>query len=338
MTNLFAVAASDIPAEDKFTSSLAYLIENIPDIGAEWAAHLAQAGDLETPRFRHAIDHPEGDAESKPDFLLVCEQYDIRCEHKLDSKLGVRQLERYLKLPDGQGRPTHVALITNWDVPDSISEDVRCHPRYLQPRSGSQAYFTWQQLYPVVAKRTERLAQEFAAYMTGLGMAPINMPGNWDGLFSDAEVAASFQAMTKPMKEYFKQLGAVCKGDAGKLGVQIQRPTDWLHLMYVYVSKTSKPYEPGLQAPFIAARIFIYKKDSAQLDRFRGQRVLWETNQGRIVGRPVQEAVSWNKEVELAYEYVSPLSGYLAESESLCRNNLLAFAREVFDHVSRGFR
>jgi hypothetical protein len=332
--NIFAVAASDIPAEDKFTAGLAYLISNIPEIGAEWAALLAKEGALKPPTFKNATDHPEGDAESKPDFLLACDQYDIRCEHKLDSKLGKRQLERYLALPDRNNRPTYVALIVNWDTPELVSSEVTGRSRYLQPRRSGQPYFTWQQLYPIVAKHGDRLAREFAVYMEGLGMAPITMPSNWDGLFSDKDVAASFQALTKPLKDYFKSFGAVSKGDAGKLGVQVQHPTQWLHLLYFYVSKTTKPFEPELKGPFIAARVFINKTQGECLARFQGRKDHLETRHGPVVGRPVKET-AYSKGVELAYEYVAPLSNYLTNNELDTRQNLLQFAKTVFEHTSK---
>jgi hypothetical protein len=331
--SIFQIAASDMGAEDKFTAALTYLIDNVPEIGQEWASLFARAHGLAAPIFERAEDHPEGDAESRPDFLLACKQFDIMCEHKLDSKLGKRQLERYLALP--KARPTRVALITNWDIPEAVSEEVLRHPDYLKPIDSDVPYFSWQLLYPIIAMRKERLAKEFAAYMHGLGMAPLHLPSSWDDLFSNAETAAAFQSLTKDLKVHFKGLGATCKGDGGKLGVQIQHPNRWLHLLYIYVSKTTKPFETEVDGPFLSARIFLSKGQAIKLAKFKERKDQINIRQGLIVGREVNEGASWNKDLELAYEYVSSLEGYLTNDASQTRENLLDFGRTVFAHAAK---
>lgn len=331
--SIFEIAASDMCAEDKFTAALTYLIANVPEVGQAMAGLIATSSGLPAPAFVRAEDHPDGDAESKPDFLLHCKQFDILCEHKLDSKLGPRQLERYLEVRKN-GR-TRVALITNWDTPADISDDVLSHPGYLRPIASEVPYFSWQALYPLIANRPEQLAKEFAAYMQALGMAPVQLPGNWDTLFEDPFVAAAFQETTKALKAHFKARGAVCKKDSSNLAVQIQHPTPWLHLLYIYASKTTKPFAHGVPSPYIAARIFMRKDDSLKLSRFKNRTDKLVTQHGWILGRQVKEAVSWNKELELAYEYVGSLKGYLTNNAMETGNNLLAFGRTVFEHASK---
>ncbi len=333
--SIFQIAASDMCAEDKFTSSLTYLIDKIPELGQAFTSLLAKGSGLRTPTFIRAEDHPEGDAESKPDFLLHCKQFDILCEHKLDSKLGRNQLERYLQLGKKNGR-TRVALITNWDTPEAISEIVLCDEDYLKPINSTTPYFSWQSLYPIVAASPEPLAKEFASYMVGMGMAPTLLPKSWDNLFTDQQARIAFQEITKNLKDHFKKtFGATCKGDGGKLGVQIQHPTPWLHLIYIYVSKTTKPFEADISGPFIAARIFINKAEQVRLAKFNGRKEILNTPMGLIVGRQVKEPVSWNKELELAYEYVANLNDYLTDDASVSGKNLLEFGRVIFEDVSK---
>jgi hypothetical protein len=330
--NIFEIAASDICAEDKFTAALTYLIANVPEVGQAMADLIVKGSGLPTPSFESAEDHPDGDSESKPDFLLHCKQFDILCEHKLDSSLGKRQLERYLDLrKDGR---TRVALITNWDTPEDIGDDVLNRSEYLRPIASKVPYFSWQALYPLIASRPEQLAKEFAAYMQALGMAPVQLPGNWDTLFEDPVAAAAFQETTKALKNHFKAPGTICKKDSSNLAVQIQRPTSWLHLLYIYVSKTTKPFAHGISSPFIAARIFMRKDDVLRLARFRGRKDTLRTKHGLILGRQVKEAVSWNKELELAYEYVGSLNDYLTDDASETGSNLLDFGRTAFEHAS----
>ena len=333
--SIFQIAASDMCAEDKFTSSLTYLIDKIPEVGQAFASMLAKGGGLRAPTFIRAEDHPEGNAESKPDFLLHCKQFDIMCEHKLDSKLGRNQLERYLKLAKKSGR-TRVALITNWDTPEAISDTVLCDEDYLQPVKSTPPYFSWQSLYPIVADRPEPLAKEFAIYMRGMGMAPTLLPKNWDDLFTDQQAGIAFQEVAKNLKDHFKKnFGATCKSDSGKLGVQIQHPTPWLHLIYIYVSKTTKPFEADVSGPFITANIYINKAEKARLAKFNGRKEILNTPMGLVVGRQVKESASWNKELELAYQYVANLNGYLIDDASVTANNLLEFGRVIFEDVSK---
>jgi hypothetical protein len=333
--SIFQIAASEMFAEDKFTAALTYLIDNIPEVGQAFASLLAKGSGLRSPTFIRAEDHPEGDAESKPDFVLHCKQFDILCEHKLDSKLGQNQLERYLKLWKKDGR-TRVALITNWDTPEAISEKVLSDADYLRPIRSKVPYFSWQSLYPIVADRPERLAKEFAVYMRGMGMAPTLLPKNWNDLFTDQQARIAFQEITRNLKDHFKKMcGATCKGDGGKLGVQIQHPTPWLHLIYIYVSKTTTPFEADVSGPFIAARIFINKEESMRLANFDGRKAILNSRIGLIIGRQVKESVSWNKDLELAYEYVANLNGYLTDDASDSGKNLLEFGRAIFEDVSK---
>lgn len=333
--NMFQIAASEMSAEDKFTSSLSYLIDNIPEIGQAFVNVLARESSLPSSTFLCAEDHPEGNSESKPDFLLRCEHFDILCEHKLDSRLGPEQLQRYLALRE-KGSRTHVALITNWNAPQEISEDVLRHPFYLRPIGSKVPYFSWLSLYLIVAERRERLAKEFAAYMRGMGMAPTLLPDSWNDLFTDKQVATAFQDLTINLRDYFRNIsGAICKGDPNKLGVQIQRPTPWLHLIYIYVSKTTRPLEVDINGPFIAARIFLNKAESVRAAKFHDRRNTLNTKNGVILGRQVKESVAWNKELELVYEYVAHLNEYLTDDALDSSNKLSEFGRAVFEDVSK---
>ena len=141
--NIFRIAASDLGPEDRFTALLHYLVESIPSIGQGMVDVICERSGLAPATFEMAANHPAGDAENKPDFMLSCEEFDILCEHKLGSELGERQLERYLELP--KSRPTYLVLITNRT--HSISEDVLQSSNYLRPKDSPTPIFYWEDFY-----------------------------------------------------------------------------------------------------------------------------------------------------------------------------------------------
>ena len=155
-----------------------------------------QRAGLAPATFQMAVDHPDGDAENKPDFMLSCNEFDLLCEHKLDSDLGDRQLERYLGLP--KSRETHLVLISNRS--HFISDEVLRSDSYLRPRDSSIPFFYWEDFYPVITGRSERLAQDFGMYMRDLGMAPCPLPGEWSQLFQSQDVAIKFYETTTAVR------------------------------------------------------------------------------------------------------------------------------------------
>jgi hypothetical protein len=64
---------------------LHYLITRVPSIGQGIVDIICSRSGLARVTFIRAEDHPWGDPENKPDFRLVCEEFDILCEHKLGS-------------------------------------------------------------------------------------------------------------------------------------------------------------------------------------------------------------------------------------------------------------
>lgn len=208
--NIFRISSAiGIMAEDRFTASLHYLIDTFPLIGQSIADLIADQAGLPRSIFLQTHDHPAGDEASRPDFLIECADYDLLCEHKLESSLGVRQLERYLELP--ASKPTYLVFITNCS--QIVSSDVISHPKYLRPKHSLVPYFTWDALYPVIAERTERLAQEFAQYMRDLAMEPPALPSGWKHLFVDTEVANAFFDSTREARAFFQRAGVRCKAD-----------------------------------------------------------------------------------------------------------------------------
>ena len=327
-TNIFRIAGSDLGAEDKFTAFLHYLIQSILSVGQGMVDVICQRSGLAHATFVRAVDHPDGDAESKPDFMLTCKEFDILCEHKLESDLGIRQLERYLELP--KSRPTYLVLITNRK--HEIAEDVIRSASYLRPKDSPVPFFYWEEFHPIIARHSDLLAQDFVTYMRELGMAPCPLPADWVRIFQSRDVAERFYETTKDMRSYFEKMGAQCKADPSRLGVQVKRPREWLPLLYFYISKVVKPAIAGVEPPFLIARIFVQETEMENVRHLRGNEI--STLNGLVVGRAMNERASWNNRFVLCYEFVGSLENYISESSVDTRAKLQDFGRAVFEHVA----
>jgi hypothetical protein len=334
--NIFRIATSDRGAEDKFTAFLHYLVESIPSIGQGMVDVICQGSELPSAIFEEAKDHPRGSAESKPDFMLSCKEFDLLCEHKLESDLEDRQLERYLELP--KNRPTYLALITNRN--HAISQDVLQSKNYLRPQNPPRPFYYWEDFYPTIASNSDRLAQDFVKYMRDLGMGPSPLREDWKQLFRNPEsdekfskVAGQFFEATMDMRSYFsEQPGAYCQADPLRLGFQVKYPTNWIPLLYFHVSKAANPPVDTIEPPYLNAKIFVAGKDSGYIEHLRDTDI--HTEDGLIVGRVHKIPRNSGENTVLRYEYLGSLKDRLTEKTMETRAKLLAFGKTVFAHVT----
>ncbi len=330
-SNIFRIATSDLGPEDKFTAFLNYLILNIPSIGQGMVSSICTRSGLAPTTFVRAVDHPEGDAESKPDFMLSCKDFDILCEHKLDSDLGNRQLERYLDLGLAKNRPTYLVLISN--RMHAISEDVLQSGDYLRPIDSSRSYFYWEDFYPIFESHGERLAQDFVKYMRSLGMSPSNLSTGWENLFLLPDESTKFYEATMDMRSYFSQrLGAQCKADPTRLGIQVKYPADWLHLLYFNVSKVASTVIDEIEPPYLIASVIVKESNSDLVNQLVDKDI--HSEEGLFVGRIKNRPAGWGENLVLRYECIGSLKNYLTGSTTETRAKLLGFGRAVFEHVT----
>jgi hypothetical protein len=327
--NIFRIATSDLGHEDKFTAFLHYLILCIPSIGQGMVDVICKKSGLAPATFVKAVDHPAGDAESKPDFMLSCEEFDILCEHKLDSDLGDCQLERYIKLQ--KNRPTYLVLISNRI--HTISEDVLHSDNYLRPHSALTPFFYWEDFYPIVASHDERLAQDFMKYMRDLGIVSSPLSEDWNQLFLRPEVAEKFYEATMDMRKYFsQQLGSQCQADPSRLGIQVKYPATWLHLLYFNVSKVANPVVVETDPPYLIARVIVNEANSEYVAHLVDADI--HTENGLILGRVKNKPAGWGENLVLRYEYIGSLNNYLTGKTAETRAKLLGFGKTVFEHVA----
>lgn len=320
--------------EDEFTSFLHYLVDSIPSIGQGIVDVICERSGLPKGTFVMAEDHPAGDVKNRPDFLLSCKEFDIRCEHKLDSALGKDQLEGYLKLPPHRTSvPTYLVLITNKSL--AISEVVLDGANeYLRPKDSSRHYYFWQDFYEVISTHNARLAQDFAKYMHHLGMKP--PPGEWAALFTDDEVAEAFFEKTAGMQTYFRDKGMKFSGVTPKgPGFGVRDPQDRIPYLYFSVVKDAKPSIANIEQPFLIAWLYVREAQYQMVLPYL-KAIDIPTENGLIAGRPMNE-VGFDKSNVCCYQFVGSLHNYTAESTVVMQEKLLEFAQIIFEQSTNMF-
>jgi regulator of RNase E activity RraB len=327
MKNLFLLP-SVIGSEDRFTTSLAYLIERIPELGQALVDFLLDSSGHGSDRFIEGVDHPALSLADRPDFMLVCEGCNILLEHKLESTLGDTQLERYLELAHKQEKPTFLALISNRRLP--VVEAVRLDPTYLKPTDSVLPHFVWSEVHSLVQKRKESIAAEFLQYMDSLWMRPWKLE-RWGTLFEDQDSNCVFIEQLERVGEYFRQMGATFRINARGLGLEIRKPLPWLHLLYLYAERNSKPPTDGIASPHLTANFWIDEKHS-ELAAFKD--IFAKVDLGGIPAIAfVGAAPRWKPNIHHACSYTAALENVLDNDQLITHQKLIAFTLGSFDHA-----
>jgi hypothetical protein len=137
MANVFLVSLNLGP-EDRLTAYWHYVLDAVPGVGQAFVNHIASRAGLAQSKFLGSVDHPMGDRENRPDFLIRCWDYDVLFEHKLDSPLGRRELERYLALCQTRGQKLALAAASSLQLEASVCGS----PWFVRPReAGAPAHF-----------------------------------------------------------------------------------------------------------------------------------------------------------------------------------------------------
>jgi hypothetical protein len=324
--NIFAVSATPYGPEDKFTGHLAYLVDNIPEIGQAWLDHLREG--IEPDTFENAGKHADGTSQDMPDFLIRGRREDVICEHKLGAPLGPNQLERYLAFAKQRARSTRLALVSGGDA--IVPTALIAPPEYLRPRHGAQPSFHWEELYPMVAGRPERLAKEFTAYMEQLGLRPCDTQ-EWSDLFSNPRRIDDFVPQWADTIAYFKTKGAsIVRHKTATPSIQIRDARPWLPQFYL--KPVPRPLTPTdtLRGPFISASVAVGLTSPIRL-RFGGPETFLTETQLQVLSRPVPLAKGKNPAIAWCREYIAPLDAVVSADPTSMRKKLLEFAQIAFD-------
>lgn len=181
--------------EDLLTDSLVCLLSLDHELAN--AFFLATTGMLASVReVRSQAGFEDIETGDSPDMVISTDDVVLIAEHKVDSGLGARQLERYLesahRTEQESGVKTLVAFIARDRV--NISNTVLRDPAYVKPKVGQ--HFTWRDVYGWVRDSLnrcedivcQRLRRQFLEHFEAKGLAPISAPPGFPSLFDNSQL------------------------------------------------------------------------------------------------------------------------------------------------------
>ena len=92
MSNIFLLPPN-LDKKERFAASWEYLLENIPDLGQDFVDFLTQRSGKPSSTFVKSVSHPFFASSIEPDLLLECKDFDIICDHRLESQLNKLSLD-----------------------------------------------------------------------------------------------------------------------------------------------------------------------------------------------------------------------------------------------------
>lgn len=342
MSNIFLLPPN-LNKKERFAASWEYLLESVPDLGQELVDFLAQRSGKRSSPFIKAVSYPFISSDIQPDILLECQDFDIICDHRLESELSKHSLDAYFALAKLQKKKTYVVLISNSYClisPETLASE-KAQRYYLQPHddiNSSMPYFCWQDVYALVAQKNERLAYEFVEYMHFMDMQPWQH-STWGQLFINPDVASNFSEQWSPVIEYLQKLGINSKR-SGYSALEIVYPLPWLQLLYVYVARSIQHNDLQAVSPYLVATIWIKGDETEQIRSFHGileQFTLPENDEITVEIRASLADGLWMMKTgnrpKLAATYYTSLDRIVSTDRRQMQQNLLAFTKAIFAHA-----
>lgn len=328
--NIFALGLVPLGLEDQVTAYWHYVINAVPGLGQSFVDEVCRISGLKKSTFLGAIDHPAGNRDNHPDLLLQCGDYSILFEHKLDSPVGPRQLERYLDLARAKKWKLAVLAARRIAIPD----EVRQSPAFVYPTGLSRpSHFLWQDVEPIVGESRHPLAAEFCEYLELLGLGKFG----WAGLgnpFVDEGAAAAMRNLYDGVRSVLGGPGVACFRSANSLIYQVRKPFPPIHLINIGPLESVAQEVPTLRGPVMGLWVWVRRAKGRD-------RVLRKRN-GLVRGTPFPVHIADNEEPRcLPYErqvfdersYYAPLEEILRPSLVESKDRLVAFVEMVVRHL-----
>lgn len=330
--NIFSIAFSyyRLGDEDMVTALWHYALSSVPELGQAFIDDVCTRAALPRTRFVGALDHPQGDRDNRPDLLIQCADWSILFEHKLESPLGLRQLERYVDL----ARRNKWKFAVMAKRPISISDDVLRAPEFVAPTdSNGPRHFLWQNLQPVVRASHHPLAQEFAEFMEERGLGTITWAGLGNPFFSQP-AADTLRVLYGAVKPVFGGDGVRFVKKSTSLVYEVRRPLRPVHLINIGPLESVAQDVPSLRGPVMALWVWMERSGGATVRRL-------PPASGPLRSDP--ETYRFDHTDELALggptpvfrdrSYYTPLSRILLASPEDSNRALRRFAQVCFDDL-----
>jgi hypothetical protein len=342
MSNIFLLPLN-LNKKERFAASWEYLLENIQNLGQEFVDFLTQRSGKPSSTFIKAVSYPFLSPDIQPDFILKCQDFDIVCDHRLESELSKHSLDAYFILAKFQTKKTYVVLISNSYclIEPEILASEASQQYYLQPRdhvNSSMPYFCWQDVYALVAQKKDRLTHEFAEYMHFMDMQPWQH-GVWGQLFLNPDVATSFSEQWLPTIAYLQEQEIASKR-SGYSALEIIYPQPWLQLLYIYVSRSVQHNDLQSVSPFLVATIWIKGDEPDQIRAFQRISAHFTLPENHDITVEIRASLAdglWMMKTgnrpKLAATYYTSLDRVVSADLAQMQQNLLAFTKFVLNHA-----
>ncbi|GBO52319.1 hypothetical protein APA_5409 [Pseudanabaena sp. lw0831] len=342
MSNIFLLPPN-LDKKERFAASWEYLLENVPDLGQDFVDFLTQRSGKPSSTFVKAVSYPFYASGIQPDILLECQDFDILCDHYLESQLSKLSLDALFILAESQPKKTYIAVISNSYclIEPEMLAGVSAKQYYLQPYddvNSSMPYFCWQDVYALVAQKQERLAHEFAEYMHFMDMQPWQHR-EWGNLFLNPDVAKTFSQQWAQTIDYFQEMKIDAKL-SGYSALEVIYPLPWLQLLYIYAARSVSHNDLQAVSPYLVATIWIKGDAKAQIQAFHGisdRFTLPDNNHITVEIRASLADGLWMTKAgsrpKLAATYYTSLDRLVTSDSLQIQQNLLAFTKAVFTHA-----
>lgn len=342
MSNIFLLPPN-LDKKERFAASWEYLLENIQDLGQDFVDFLTQRSGKPSSTFVKAVSYPSFMSDIQPDIILECQDFDILCDHRLESELSKLSLDSLFVLARSQAKQTYIAVISNSYclIESEILDSNLAKQHYLKPYdevNSSMPYFCWQDVYALVAQKHERLAHEFAEYMHFMYMQPWQH-SQWGELFINPNVAKMFSQQWAKTINYFQARKTDAK-PSGYSALEVIYPLPWLQLLYIYAARSVSHSDLQSVSPYLVATIWIKGDAKTQIQAFHGisdHFTLPDNNHIMVEIRASLADGLWmiktGSRPKLAATYYTSLDRLVASDSKQMQQNLFAFTEAVFNHA-----
>ncbi|MGE3276482.1 MAG: hypothetical protein AB7O67_15320 [Vicinamibacterales bacterium] len=328
--NIFLVDPVLCP-EDRLTAYWHYVLSVVPGLGQAFADAISETAGLQPSPFLGAIDHPYGDSQNRPDLLIQCRDWSVLFEHKLDSPVGPRQLQRYGALAASRG--WKFALLSAWRL--ELPDEVLRSPSYVSPSAtGGPPHFMWQDLPPLLGAVDHHLAREFAEFLEWAGLGKFSWAGLGDP-FIDTAAARALLDLYDSIGKSFRRPGVQCRKSASSLIYQIRTPFAPVHLINVGPLQSVAQESPTVRGPVMGVWVWISRPGA-------GDRRVLSVEDAEIKLGPTSVTVKnhldgrrlpYAKPVYNERSYYVPLDYVLQASTRSSAQRLAQFVEAVAGHL-----
>ncbi|NUN65135.1 hypothetical protein HCU40_10300 [Pseudanabaena biceps] len=342
MSNIFLLPPN-LNKKERFAAFWEYLLENIPDLGQDLVDFLTQRSGKASSALIRASSYPDISGDVQPDILIECQDFDIVCDHRLDSELSKHSLDALFQYAKAQPKTTYVVLISNCYCllePELLASN-EAKKYYLKPHdevNASMPYFCWQDIYALVSQSETRLAYQFAEYMHFMDMQPWQHKV-WGNLFLNPDVAASFSRHWLPTIKHFASIDIVAK-TTGYSALEIIYPFPWLQLLYVYATRSVQHNDLQSVSPYLVATVWIKGDERMRIKAFQGITDRFELPENSNITVEIRSSLAdglWmvnsGSRPKLAATYYTSLDRIVSADSQQMQQNLLNFVKAIFVHA-----